>query len=136
MKKLVAVGFAFSLLLTACGAREAAPFDTLAQCLTDKGFKMYGADTCPHCQQQKKLFKGSFDLIDYVECNQNPTACEEAGISAYPTWMVDDQAYVGRKSMSELAELADCSLREPGPSEVSEDEEAPAEDDAAEEAAE
>jgi len=112
MKKVLALSFVFSLLLTACGGeRDAAPFDALAQCLTDTGFVMYGSDTCPHCKQQKKLFKGSFDLIDYVECGQEPGKCQEAGIQAYPTWVVDKQMYSGRKSMSELAELSGCSLR-------------------------
>ena len=121
MKKLIAVSFVLTLMVTACGNREAAPFDTLAQCLSEKGFTMYGSDSCPHCQQQKKLFKGSFDLVNYVECNQNPTACNDAGVTAYPTWSVDGQVYVGRKSMSELAELSGCPLREPGPSEVTTD---------------
>ena len=33
-----------------------APTDALAQCLTAKGVKMYGAYWCSHCQNQKKAF--------------------------------------------------------------------------------
>ncbi len=96
--------------LTACGAREAAPFDSFAQCLTDKEVVMYGADTCPHCQQQKKSFKGSFDFVTFVECNTDPKACQDAGIKAYPTWDINGEKTEGRKSLSELAELSGCEL--------------------------
>ncbi|MDF2378827.1 MAG: hypothetical protein P1V18_01205 [Candidatus Gracilibacteria bacterium] len=109
MKKIAACAFAL-LTLTACG-RTAASFDQLAQCMTDGGAKMYGANTCPHCLSQKKAFKGSFDLIDYVECNENPTKCQEAGIEAYPTWEINGEQTTGRKSLSELAELSGCSLK-------------------------
>ena len=96
--------------LTACN-REAAPFDAFAQCLTDKGVAMYGSDTCPHCQAQKNAFKGSFDLVDYKECNRNPGACQEAEVQAYPTWIfADGDRNEGRMSLSELAEKAGCEL--------------------------
>ena len=31
-------------------------YDNLAQCLTDKGAKFYGAFWCSHCQEQKAEF--------------------------------------------------------------------------------
>lgn len=107
-----------TLLVTACGGtREAQPFDHLAQCLSNQGVVMYGADTCPHCKAQKAEFKGSFDLINYVECAQNPLKCQQAGVSAYPTWkFADGTLDPGRKSLSALAEKAGCELKAPGPS--------------------
>lgn len=110
MKKSLLLLSALTLVLTGC-ARSEGTFDQLAQCMTDKGVIMYGADTCPHCQEQKKSFKGSFDLINYVECRQNPQACEDAGITGYPTWSIDGEQYSGRKSLSELAELSGCTLK-------------------------
>lgn len=119
MKKLFACAFAL-MTLAACTA-EAGPFDQLAQCMTSKGVKMYGADTCPHCNAQKKSFKGSFNYIDYIECNENPAACQEAGIEAYPTWEIDGEQTTGRKSLSELAEMSGCPLAaEASPEEVTE----------------
>jgi glutaredoxin len=108
MKKffLVLIG---ASLLSAC-SKEAMPYDQFAMCLKEKGVKMYGADTCPHCQEQKKLFKGSFGYVDYIECNQNPQECQKQEIQAYPTWEIDGKKVTGRKSLSELAELSGCSL--------------------------
>ncbi|MDP3976130.1 MAG: hypothetical protein Q8P95_04405 [bacterium] len=109
MKKLFALLFVLGTL-TACGTREPGQYDKLAQCLTDKDVKMYGADTCPHCLAQKKAFMGSFDLINYVECRKDPQACEAAGITNYPTWIINGERHVGETSMSELAELSSCEL--------------------------
>jgi len=108
MKKFLVLFFGITLL-SGC-SREAAPYDLFAQCLTDKGVKMYGSDTCPHCQEQKKAFKGSFDKVNYVECNRNPKECQDAEIMAYPTWEIGGKKTEGRKSLSELAELAGCPL--------------------------
>lgn len=116
MKKVLAVLFGVSLL-AGC-SREAAPFDQFAQCLTDKGVKMYGADTCPHCQEQKKSFKGSFDKVNYVECNSNPQECQKAEIMAYPTWEINGNKTEGRKSLSELAELSGCPLTSTEPTDT------------------
>jgi len=61
-------------------------YDVLAQCLTDKGVKEYGAYWCPHCQKQKKDFGNSFRKITYIECGLPGGAkggqtleCDEAG---------------------------------------------------------
>ena len=110
MKKLIALPLLL-IFLTACNSsimRSPGQFDQLAQCLTDKGFIMYGSETCPHCKTQREAFKGSFDLIDYVECSSNPTACE--GIQGVPTWGLGEKRYPGARSLSELAELSDCEL--------------------------
>ncbi|MEK7589210.1 MAG: hypothetical protein AAB479_01080 [Patescibacteria group bacterium] len=61
--------------------------DAFAQCLAEKGITMYGADWCPHCQNEKKAFGDSFRLVPYVECPDDPQKCLAAGINGYPTWV-------------------------------------------------
>lgn len=61
--------------------------NAFAQCLTDKGFVMYGAAWCSHCQAQKALFGDSFKNIKYVECPDNINFCLDKGIKGYPTWI-------------------------------------------------
>lgn len=91
------------------------PRNDLAQCLTDKGVKMYGAYWCPHCSQQKKLFGKSFSKVDYVECAMpgNPQAqvpaCKDAGITGYPTWVFPSgDRLSGEQPLADLAEKAGC----------------------------
>ncbi|MBS3174021.1 hypothetical protein J4399_06710 [Candidatus Woesearchaeota archaeon] len=86
--------------------------DEFSQCLTDKGVKFYGTYTC--CENQKKLFGDSFKYVVYVECadKDNPQVqtpeCEAAGISGYPTWIINDKQYPGEQTLEGLAKLTGC----------------------------
>lgn len=91
-------------------------YDEFAQCLTQKGVKMYGAYWCPHCNNQKEMFGSSWQYIDYVKCalrnsrGQTPS-CREAGIRAYPTWVFPDGRKIeGELSFKELSEYSGCQL--------------------------
>lgn len=87
----------------------------LAQCLTDKGVKMYGAYWCPHCAKQKKLFGAAFGKVTYVECavpgdsRKQTQACQDADIASYPTWIFPDGTRTtGEQSLEALAKKAGC----------------------------
>lgn len=84
----------------------------LAEHLTAKGAKMYGAYWCPHCHEQKLLFgKEAFTKINYVECStpdgsgQLPV-CTNAKIESYPTWEINGELEKGVESLDKLAELS------------------------------
>ena len=101
------------LLLTACSTgEELIPF---AECLTEKGAKMYGAEDCFHCMNQKKGFGVAWDSINYIECslpNGGQTAfCEQAGIDGYPIWeFADSSRLPGKLSHETLAQKTGCKL--------------------------
>lgn len=91
-------------------------YDKLAQCMTQKGVKFYGASWCPHCAAQKKLLGNSMKYVDYVECalpgNQQgqAQACIDAKIESYPTWEFQDHTRVtGEQTISQLTEKSGCS---------------------------
>jgi len=90
--------------------------DQLAQCLTDKDAKMYGAYWCSHCQNQKRMFGQSFEKINYIECSlpdgkTQTEQCQEAGIKGYPTWEFSDGSRLeGEVSLDVLAEKSGCNL--------------------------
>ncbi len=93
-------------------------FDGIAQCLTNKGVKFYGASWCPHCAAQKALFGNSMKYITYVECalpgNQQGQvqACTDAKIEGYPTWVFPDNSRLsGEQQPKALAEKAGCSIQ-------------------------
>jgi len=91
----------------------------LAAHLRQIGGTMYGAYWCPHCQEQKELFGSAFEQVPYVECSPNgpgtPQAqeCTEAGITSYPTWIINGRTYVGLRSLEALAAASGYSF-EPG----------------------
>ncbi len=89
--------------------------ESFAQCLTDKGIKMYGAYWCSHCNTQKEDFGEAVKYINYVECdesgeNSQVELCQEAGIQGFPTWVIDGEQYPGHQTFKRLSELSGCEL--------------------------
>lgn len=87
----------------------------LAECLTEKGAKLYASYWCPHCVQQKKAFGAGADKLDYVECaipgnpREQTQECKDAGITDYPTWVFADGSRVtSEQTLEFLAEQTEC----------------------------
>jgi hypothetical protein len=88
-------------------------YTEFAQCLTDKGFIMYGAEWCSYCKANIRAFGKAFEYIEYVECPENIDLCVEKGIEGYPTWISGEgQVYRGLQSMANLAAASGCVLPE------------------------
>lgn len=117
MKKFIIVALAASSLFLS-GCNKTTPVvnsnvDEFAKCLTTAGVKMYGTDTCPHCQKQKELFGNSFQYINFTDCNANPTACSNAWIDKIPTWeFKDGTKEVWEKTFADLSLKSNCALPE------------------------
>jgi uncharacterized membrane protein/glutaredoxin len=85
----------------------------LAEHLANEDVIFYGASWCPHCQEQKRLFGNSASRLPYVECSlggpsaPQSTACRQAGVQSYPTWVINGRATVGQ--VMTLAQLAEAS---------------------------
>jgi len=71
------------IVLSACAAEEPvadASTVTLASCLTDNGWTMYGTERCGHCKDQKSKFASAFEQVTYVDCDVDAAACTQAGV--------------------------------------------------------
>lgn len=87
--------------------------DAFAECLRGQGIVMYGADWCPHCQNEKRAFGDSFRLLNYVECPKQPQRCLAAGVRGYPTWIFPDgRKLEGEQGIEKLAKESGCPLPE------------------------
>ena len=88
----------------------------LAVHLAETGVKMYGAEWCPHCQDQKAMFGPAAKRLPYVECSMGrqgsaqTAACRQAAIKTYPTWEIKGQRYEEVLSPVRLAELTGFNL--------------------------
>lgn len=115
MKKTIASSLLALTLLVGCGPRDTS-YDEFAQCLADSGTLYYGSFTCSNCLEQGKMFGDSKELLPYIECHPNgknsqTEVCEEAGITATPTWVFSNGTTIkGRQSMETLAEESGCLL--------------------------
>ncbi|MBI5413274.1 hypothetical protein HZA42_02930 [Candidatus Peregrinibacteria bacterium] len=113
----VALACLMPLMLILGGCADAgAKYVGFAQCLTERGVKMYGAFWCSHCANQKKLFGSSFSEINYIECDPrgpkpNPGLCLEKKIESFPTWEFQDGSQLkGELTFKQLAEKSTCKL--------------------------
>jgi len=89
-------------------AEEASSYNSVAECLTAKGAKMYGSEESSTSRKQKELFADDFEKISYTDCSVNKDSCDSAGVSSYPTWIIDNQKFVGKYSVESLAAKAGC----------------------------
>src|SRR3989338_8227014 len=86
----IAVAIIGAFLFIRNDSQPIASLDEFAKCLAVKDVVMYGADWCPHCQNEKKAFGSSFRYIPYVECPDNIKMCLDLGIEGYPAWLLGD----------------------------------------------
>ncbi len=90
-------------------------YDELAMCINRTGAKMYGAWWCPHCNDQKDMFGGSWKYMNYVECSNadgtaQTQACIDANVTVYPTWEYGNGTrHTGVLSLDQLAALTNCT---------------------------
>ncbi len=88
-----------------------AKYDTFADCVTNSGAIFYGTEWCPHCKSQKTLFGDAFAKINYVDCDQESTLCQNAKITGYPTWIfADGTMRSGTQPLADIAEMTECAL--------------------------
>lgn len=90
--------------------------EALAQCLTDKGVKFYGAFWCSHCKEQKESFGSAAAKLPYIECAESTTTlskeCQDKNIASFPTWINPaGQRRTGFLTFPELAEFSGCQLQ-------------------------
>lgn len=117
-KKVIAIAV-IALLLAGVGywlyansvQTTRANLDEFAKCLAEKNAIMYGAEWCPHCQNEKAAFGESFQYVPYVECPENIKVCTELGIKGYPTWILGDGARLeGEQGLEKLFQATGCAL--------------------------
>jgi len=90
--------------------------DSFAQCVTNKGAKMYGLYWCPHCEEQKEMFESAFQYIHYTECgikgqHKETDSCIANGVKNFPTWeFAGGERHEGALPLTDLAQRTGCSL--------------------------
>src|SRR3989338_1266333 len=75
----------------------AGKYVAFAQCVYDRGMRMYGAKTCSFCIKQRALFGDAAVHIREIECdprypNNETERCIAKEIERTPTWMREDEA--------------------------------------------
>lgn len=119
----VVVGLVFSvgayMIQRTPSVKQVVDRTAVAQCLDEKGVKMYGAYWCYNCKKQKKWFGDAFEHITEIECdprgeNAQAELCVEKRIEGTPTWIWDQDGeevkrLTGAAPIDELAEYFECT---------------------------
>lgn len=77
------------------------------KCIAEKS-ELFVSKTCGHCASQKQILEEYIDYFSIVDCTTNREKCVTNDILYVPTWIINDEKYTGRKTISELKELAGC----------------------------
>ena len=81
--------------------------ESIVKCIANKS-TLYISRTCSHCEEQKEILTEYLGLFYTVDCISRKWQCDEAGITAIPTWIINEKKYQGVKSLEELKRLAGC----------------------------
>ena len=91
--------------------------EDFGRCLTRNGEVVYGASWCPHCRNQRLMLGEAMSQVRYVECavegdpGQSTSACRDAGVHSYPTWIFADGSRAsGELPVERLAAKTGCAL--------------------------
>jgi len=83
----------------------------LAKCIGAHSH-VYTLTGCSHCIEQESLFGDNWKYTNSTNCNNDPQACnvivDSTGYIHTPTWIINNQSYIGVQSIDKLKELTDC----------------------------
>jgi glutaredoxin len=65
---------------------------------------LYVQTGCIHCKEQEELFGENLKYLTIVDESEMQKFID-AGIEATPTWVINGELYVGKKTIKELKEL-------------------------------
>ena len=86
-----------------------------AKALQQAGVRFFGADWCPVCNEQKKLFEDGAQFLPFIEMTnpdrtRNATAISE-GVTQYPTWEFSGgQRVTGLQTLQQLSTLSGVAI--------------------------
>jgi len=84
--------------------------ENFAKCLMEKGWIMYGVNTCQYCQLQKKMFGQAFEQVKYIDCDFDQAVCVEKNITHYPVWEHGETQLLGIQTPAQLARDSGCEI--------------------------
>jgi glutaredoxin len=68
---------------------------------------LYVQTGCSHCKDQEDLFGENVKYLTIVNClvESERQKCVSAGIEGTPTWIINNETYIGVQSIEKLKEL-------------------------------
>lgn len=80
---------------------------SVTKCIRDNTI-LYTQLGCHACENQEKVFREFYDVLDIVDCFYEGERCAEADIVKTPTWNIRGERVTGAQSIKKLRELTGC----------------------------
>lgn len=78
------------------------------QCIADNS-ELFVLTTCGYCKDQKEILGDYTEIFNITNCDQDTTGiCTERGIQLVPFWVIENEGYIGIKTIEELKNLTSC----------------------------
>ena len=81
--------------------------EEVVKCISNKSI-LFIQTGCSHCIKQEELFGDKVELLNIVNCIKSPEICSENNIIKIPTWIINNEKYVGFYKINELKNITDC----------------------------
>ena len=82
--------------------------DCDATCCIGENSVIVALKSCGACNKQKELFGDSAEDLNIVYCEDDNQFCIDNDIRSVPTWIINNEKYVGVQSIDKLKELTGC----------------------------
>jgi hypothetical protein len=79
--------------------------EEIAKCIGQKSI-LYTQLGCHACKNQEELFGESYKNLNVIDCWYEREKC--ANIQYTPTWIINEEEYVGVQTIEKLKELTNC----------------------------
>jgi hypothetical protein len=76
-----------------------------AKCIGENSV-LYSQLGCHACEYQEDLFGENYKYLNVIDCWIDQEKC--LGIKGTPTWIINDQEYLGARTIEQLKELTGC----------------------------
>lgn len=70
--------------------------------------ELYVSKTCSHCVTQKGMLGNYSGLFKIIDCIDEPQTCQEKDIIKVPSWIINNETYLGYQNWKRLKNLTGC----------------------------
>lgn len=82
--------------------------DCDTMCCVGNNSILVASKGCGACHRQIELLGDNKDDFNIIYCDENTQFCVDNQIMAVPTWIINEEKFVGVRSIDELKELTSC----------------------------
>jgi len=81
--------------------------EEIAKCIGENS-ELYIQLGCHACETQEDMFGENYQYLTTIDCFYERDKCMDKEIQGTPTWIIDEQEYLGVLSLEELKTLTGC----------------------------